>query len=839
MFGAMSAATVKRKTSTKRVKAQPRASATAPAPKPSPVKRTPAPKSPPAKRAPAKPARVPIAVVRLEQALAQEGEALQCAALHGQLAKLSRARATAASAAALAHTTTGTAVARAYLTAVSAEGDAPVAAADVVAKYCATLDRGRKAMRGAFVSTWGRASDLRAVDAAYKNFEREILDDPGLLVVGAEIARRLGHHGAAADRTGRLERARRLAPLVAELANEATRGRAAARLETVSPEDRRHVYARVVDAPRSFDGALAVAAIVGLADDPEASDMSLSLAIAELHDHGRDELVGAWNERVAAGDSGSITRLLSLFEWTALWATDQTQLEPFIRALHPAGHRADVFAQVDGGLSSESEVVREAVLEHWIQHGLAAFGDAQVDKLVRSAIAIAEEGNDTNDRRAANRALFHASHAGTRKALMDAIEASRTGRNDELRSNLYHGLSRLQHATIVPFLIKRLFVEREEYTGLLTALADKLDAATHRSVLTTLAERAREADGARAATAYAELLIDTKRSPRLLVDLARTLLGWQPRTTDDGRRLRYVFEQALVAALAIQIPDAARAFLARVRELPDRPFSDYRVVDRETRTPSPLADAGVQDQIAALESGKLEQTIAEARVAAEAARATGRPIPADDARLGALASCTVSSRFLDDRERSVVWFFDELGELHVYDGFSVGAPAVRVTGDSRDGIAPAGMAAFVGGKTIIDERVTCFDASLERAREVIRSGDRILVFDSSEGGGLRAIGIQVTGYIAARDAVARFAANPPPGMKRVDAWRGVRREYASSGGEAQLAIVGSSIDGTASDKLPPIERVHPDPQAAVKALQTWEGRLFAAGGRLVKISAGH
>src|SRR5207248_1691978 len=104
-----------------------------------------------------------------------------------------------------------------------------------------------------------------------------------------------------------------------------------------------------------------------------------------------------------------------------------------------------------------------------------------------------------------------------------------------------------------------------------------------------------------AATLYVELLLERLRSPRLVVEVAKAVASWQTRSTDDARRLRYILEHGVVAALGTRGEADAKALLARARELPDRPYSDYRVIALDTVTPSPLADAA--ERLAALESG--------------------------------------------------------------------------------------------------------------------------------------------------------------------------------------------------------------------------------------------
>ena len=801
-----------------------------------------------AKRAkPSKPPRPPVAIKRLADALELVDEAAQCAALHIALAKVAKAKHAETAAAALAHTSNGKPIARAYLTVIATPGDDPVTGADAIAKYCAAIDRGRKAMRGAFTATWQRASDVRALEDAYRNLAKEILDDPELLAAGVEAAKKVGNGGALADRTLRYERAKHFAPVVKALAgNGAARTKAVKQLAGMTADDRRHIHARILDTPQAFSKELAVEAVVALVDDPQTPDLSLTVAIADVRDHALPELLEVWRTRVAAGDDALVNRLAALFEWTSLSATDIAQLAPFVRVLRLAGRQRAVYALLDGALTSENPTVREAVLRDWLgePEGLAALSDPQIDTLMRSVIAIAEEGHDTPDRKAANQLLQTASHPAARKPLMDAIEGSKTKRNDQLRTNLYRGLAQITHDSVSAFLINRLFGEREAYDGLIDALAGRLGAQIHRDVLAVLAARTRDPDVVHAATAYAEILVEKRPSPRLLVDLARALIATLPKTRDDGRRLRYLFEQATAAAIGVRALDAARTFVTRARDLPDNPYSDYRVIDRGLKTPAAFTDESLKAQIAALDSGELEMQLAAARAATDAARKGGKPAPADDARLAVLAGAAVAQRLLDDRDTCVVWFYDELGEPLVYDGFGVAPPTFTLKGDPHAGMSATELTAFVGGKTIIDERVTCCDAGFTRVREVIRIGDRILVFDGGSQAGrapLRVLGVKLAGYIAARDATARFAASPPEGMKRTDPWtrKGgvIYREYLSGAGStARLAVVGGKIHGATDNRFPALERGHADAAAAGKAIQAWEGKLFAAGGRLVALA---
>src|SRR5262245_4290293 len=168
-----------------------------------------------APRAVRAPGPVPLAKVKkLAAALERdETEAAipeQIQALRSHLAELGD-RAPAAAAAALARTARGSAVARAYLEVLAADGADPHPAADTVARYCAAMTRGRKLLRPAFLATWHRAADAAALEAAWKNLARIAIDDPALLTVAIEAARRLGHTAQLAERTAQLARAERLA----------------------------------------------------------------------------------------------------------------------------------------------------------------------------------------------------------------------------------------------------------------------------------------------------------------------------------------------------------------------------------------------------------------------------------------------------------------------------------------------------------------------------------------------------------------------------------------------------------------------------------------------------
>ena len=187
---------------------------------------------------------------------------------------------------------------------------------------------------------------------------------------------------------------------------------------------------------------------------------------------------------------------------------------------------------------------------------------------------------------------------------------------------------------------------------------------------------------------------------------------------------------------------------------------------------------------------------------------------ATDARLGVLAGCTVKSRLLDDRERNVVWFFDEIGELHVYDGYSVVPMVLEVAGvEGRTYGLRDDVATLIDGQTLVDERVTFADAKVSATRDVIRIGSRLLVFDG-RGHGVALVGLRFASYSAARDAVARLVANPPEGMSRIDSWYregigAIRREYhvplpGGATGKAELALLGGTIDGRRDDGAPPL-----------------------------------
>jgi hypothetical protein len=429
---------------------------------------------------------------------------------------------------------------------------------------------------------------------------------------------------------------------------------------------------------------------------------------------------------------------------------------------------------------------------------------------------------------------------------MDAVRNASTAKNAELRYNLYFGLSHIDHPDVLPFLVERMFVEHDEYWALLESLASKLDAQSHVRVLGTLVERADQAGAVHATTVYADVLIHKKQSPRLLIDLARVVIGWRPTTNDDARRLRYVFEQAVLAALDLMRPDDARTFVARARELPDAPYSDYLVKDRDQKTPAALADPNVKQRIAALEDGTLDAQIVEARAAAEQARAAGTPIAADDARLATLAGCKVSGRFFEDKAAHVVWFFDEVGALHVYDGYAIAAPSFQVVGTGGQGIAPAAMAAFVAGHPMIDERVVLLDPTRARAREILRLGDRLLVHDGSGSDTwqrliMPAVGLKLATTAEACQLFQRLVANPPPGTKLVDTWYipgagAVRRRYqGADDGEARLAVLGRQIDGAVGDTCPPLGRSFASGDAAIAAMEAWETRVFTAGGRITHL----
>ena len=268
----------------------------------------------------------------------------------------------------------------------------------------------------------------------------------------------------------------------------------------------------MLETPRAFEESVAVAAVLALADDPQITDTSLAeprspcWAISGQ----RTKIVAAWQARVGAGDDVLVTRLLGLFEWTSLWATDGDHLAPYIHALWPASGRTEVFSHIEHSMASPNAVVRAAVCELWLRaaEGRRAFEDRQIDKLVRSAVAIAEAGTRTDDERAASRALLDMSHAGARHALIDAIRHATTKNNDELRGSCYRGLSRIEHPAVWPFFIERMFADREAYGALMAAIGTS--GSTAPAIVRCsrkLARRATEPDAIHAATMYAEVLV--------------------------------------------------------------------------------------------------------------------------------------------------------------------------------------------------------------------------------------------------------------------------------------------------------------------------------------------
>lgn len=740
----------------------------------------------------ARTAKIKIAVVRaLVGAIESNKEAPeQIASLsHGLARHVAESQYGDAAAAVLAATRKGTPTARAYLQALidRAAGATASPSADAVVHYCATMPRGRRALRAAFVQIYRLATDAAALDAAVDNFSRSELDDPDLLAAGVDAARYLGDEAKAAAREAAHAVAVRLAPLVADLRGAApARKRAAVGLAVLPPDEKLHVYRRIAVAPRAFDQEHAIAAVLALVDEPTTSTMALGAAVHELRYHGNDELVGAWKARVTAGDAPLIARLVQLFDDVATWTTDDDPLEPYIHALYPAGARPEVFALVQRALGSEREVVRKVALEEWLREsdGQQAFTNEQIDALIRAAIAIAVGGDNTDDRRAANRALFYIAHPGAFAALADALRTAPTDRNDELRRNLYFGLSHIDHPDVVPFLIDRLFVEDQELWSLMEAFEAKHGPDTQRHVLAALDARRDERGTAQAAGIYADVLIDKKPTPRYLIELGRIVAKWPPRRDGkDGRRLRYVLEQALAAALAGRALADAHAFRAAADALPGPAFSDYWETDRDDKTPKPLEAPEIKKLAAKLASGALDREAEATRAAAARARAAGTPIELDDDGLAALAGTKVEGRIVTDARTHEVWFVDDGHNLVVYDGYEiVPPPCTADLAGLRENINYLAVKEFMAGRDKLAERVLFMGAKKAGAvREAVRFADRVLVYDGTGTDYWGDVHTDIAGFAFSDEAGAQrlFALlrdNPPDGTARVD--RGISRARA-------------------------------------------------------------
>ncbi|HEY1555532.1 MAG TPA: hypothetical protein VGF94_11925 [Kofleriaceae bacterium] len=362
------------------------------------------------------------------------------------------------------------------------------------------------------------------------------------------------------------------------------------------------VRPRAPRAKRTKAPAKTAAAVLSLADDPRVSDVLVAAELGALPPARRKQVVAAWTDRVAAGESALVQRLLAMFELAALAAKDPDELAAFIEPLREVGGLPEVFPHVEHSLSSERSAVREAVCARWLADSRAqrVFDDSQIDKLMRCAVALAESGDDGGDRVAASAVLRSAVHPGARDALMDAIRHGRAEKGSTMRADLYAGLVANRGRHLVPFLVERLFDEHTAFGALVDAWGRVLDDAAHRAVLSAFAQRARDPAAARAATLYADTLARAKAKPKLL-ELARTVLAWQPASNDDARRLRHVLELGIAAALASGRADDAKPLYARARQLPDAPYSDYHVIGRDARTPALLEEPRIRKQLAAFD----------------------------------------------------------------------------------------------------------------------------------------------------------------------------------------------------------------------------------------------
>ena len=373
-----------------------------------------------------------------------------------------------------------------------------------------------------------------------------------------------------------------------------------------SPRKPRAEHPPGTDAPkprRTRAPAKTPASVLALADDARVTDVLVVAELGALTPARRRQVIAAWTERVAAGEQALATRLLGMFEVTAMTCKDPDELQPFIEPLREVGGLPEVFSHLEAAFASERSAVLEAVCGHWLGDARAqrVFDDLQIDKLVRCMVAIAEGPDDGPDRRAATAALRGSVHPGARDALMDAIRHARADGNPELRAALYTGLVANRGRHLVPFLTERLFVERAEYGALVASLGRVLDDSAQRYIMAALAARAKDPGAIHAATLYADTLARAKAKPQLL-DLARAVHAWQPATNDDARRLRHVLELGLAGALALGRGDEVRALYARARQLPDSPYSDYHVLARDARTPALLDVPLIRKQLATLDA---------------------------------------------------------------------------------------------------------------------------------------------------------------------------------------------------------------------------------------------
>jgi predicted DNA-binding WGR domain protein len=236
---------------------------------------------------------------------------------------------------------------------------------------------------------------------------------------------------------------------------------------------------------------------------------------------------------------------------------------------------------------------------------------------------------------------------------------------------------------------------------------------------------------------------------------------WRISPNSPRRFLKYALQRGMLAGLDAKDFALVREAHAAARSIEEPARSPEHLEGRKSK--DPFDDPTTARKLEEVVSGKADREQENLRRGSAKARQTGTPnLMISDEELGKRAGSEVKARLFHDRERGVVWFFDQLLRFRYFDGFDLADPPFQLV--NLD--APSKFQAFLQGVTRVSEQATWWGKT---GRDAVRYGDRVLLWGKHEGLYFR-IGFLCAGEKEAKDLFERLRACPPEGYVECKPW---------------------------------------------------------------------
>ncbi|WAS94630.1 WGR domain-containing protein [Nannocystis punicea] len=464
---------------------------------------------------------------------------------------------------------------------------------------------------------------------------------------------------------------------------------------------------------------------------------------------------------------------------------DDDYKEDLVEKLAPIAHEPALFDWLLAALAEDGRhVLRDKILSKlFIAYSdnqvVRRLSEGQAFRLVRLAarLGVKPAGADDDDDgvfpaihvyHAAGRVLFYFTNPGGLQAIAELLGETTDA---ELLGNLYSGLTHIGTEPALGLLRSRLFIERRQVWYLCNAVAETFDDAGHGEIMAEL-ERTRSDH---AADSYAVVFLDfendTKKKPHAYVAaIARAVLGW-PEPTDARARSQRKFVLMHAVRLGLESGDheLVRQAHAAAQAIAEPPLSNLSELHYERATDDPWESFKAKDR------KQLERVLAGTSATAEPRKAAKPLKKISDDALAELAGVPIDRRFLTT-PAGEVWFFDKQERLHVFDGQEVKAPPFEVVAGVDD------LGAFLADAERCDGHVVHWNASAGQFRDIVRYGDRVLVFEGTNNGRFAGHGFVADGPGAGEALYRKIVDHPAKDWFVAEPWYvpqrgGVLRTY--------------------------------------------------------------